>query len=286
VRTAVAAETCRLDQALARSFPDLSRTRARRLIAAGAVFVDGRRTRVAGRRIAPGDRLEVAEQTAGETGQALVVLYEDEALIAIDKPAGMPSTPTRVAAAGTALETLRSQLGERDGRRPRLWPVHRLDAGTSGVLVFARTRKAAADLSAAFRGGQVEKEYAALVAGRVAEEEGRVNLALRSVRGRAVVDPAGKPASTEWSVLARTGNCSLLRLRPNTGRMHQLRAHLGAVGHPVLGDRLYGGPPAARLMLHASALRLRHPQGGASIELSAPRPQELMGARSSVPVLT
>lgn len=272
---ALAGEKRRLDQALARSVPGLSRTGARRLIAAGAVFVNGHRTRVAGRLVAPGDRLEVSEQSVGAAEPPLVVLHEDAQLIAIDKPAGMPSTPTRVAAVGTALETLRAQLAARDGRRPRLWPVHRLDAGTSGVLVFTRDKNAAAALSEAFRVGRVEKEYVALVDGRMAEEEGRVELPLRTVRGRAVVDPAGKPALTDWSAIERSDERSLVRLRPLTGRMHQLRAHLSAVGHPIAGDRLYGGSPAPRLMLHASTLRLPHPKQGKFMNLTAPLPAEL-----------
>jgi 23S rRNA pseudouridine1911/1915/1917 synthase len=272
---AFAGEKCRLDQALAHSFPGLSRSRARRLIAAGAVFVNGRRMRVAGRLVAPGDRLQFSEPSAGAAEARLLVLYEDAQLIAVDKPAGMPSTPTRVAAVGTALETLRSELAARDGRRPRLWPVHRLDVATSGVLVFARDRKAAAALSAAFRAGHVEKEYVALVDGRGGDEHGCAELTLRTVRGRAVVDPTGKPARTDWSVIERGDERSLLRLRPHTGRMHQLRAHLAAIGHPVAGDRLYGGSSAPRLMLHASALRLPHPKHGTVLELGAPVPSEL-----------
>jgi 23S rRNA-/tRNA-specific pseudouridylate synthase len=164
----------------------------------------------------------------------------------------------------------------------RLWLVHRLDAPTSGVLLFAKTRTAAGVLGKAFQGRAVEKTYVARVAAGDAEsvlrsqESGEIDLPLRNVGGRAKVTAAGKPAQTKWRVLQRDADTMLLRLRPITGRLHQLRAHLHASGHSIVGDRLYGGPPASRLMLHAATLSVTHPRTGDHLEVTAPPPKGLM----------
>jgi len=249
----------RLDRALAGSVPGLSRGAARRLIAAVAVFLNGRRCSVASRQVRPGDRLRVTLTPQPAAAATLAVLYEDDVLIAVDKPAGMPSSATRDAAAGSAQAILEAQLRAGSGARPRLWLVHRLDAPTSGVLLFARTADAARALSADFAAGRVQKLYLTLVAGAPAVEQGRIDLPLRVARGRSVVADTGRPAATSWCVRRRAAACTLLEVTPHTGRMHQIRAHLAAIGHPVLGDRAYGGPPAPRLMLHAVALSFAHP---------------------------
>lgn len=191
-------------------------------------------------------------------------------MLAIDKPAGMPSSPTRQGAAGTAQHTLAAQLAQRDGRPPQLWVVHRLDTATSGVLVFATTRAAAAALSRVFHDRLAGKRYVALVAGQPAADAGHITLALAARGGRAVVDPRGRPAETDWTVLARDADRTRVALTPRTGRMHQLRAHLAAIGHPVIGDRLYGGPRHPRLLLHAERLTL--PLRGATLTITAPTP--------------
>lgn len=271
----------RLDRALAQLVPELSRGEARRLIAAGSVFVDGARCRVASRMVSAGARLRMAGETAETSPVTLPIVYEDVDCIAIDKPADMPAAPTRSAAAGTALDALADQLGRREGRRVRLWLVHRLDAPTSGVLLFAKTRVAAGTLGKAFQDRVVTKTYVARVDSAAetsplhGSESGHIALALRNVGGRAKVVADGKPARTEWQVLQRDGGTMLLQLRPITGRLHQLRAHLHASGHPIVGDRLYGGPPAPRLMLHAATLSFPHPRSGERIEISAPVPVEL-----------
>jgi RluA family pseudouridine synthase len=205
---------------------------------------------------------------------SLRILHEDADLVAIDKPAGMPSAPTRTAARGTAQTTLVAELRARDGRPTRLFVVHRLDAGTSGVLVFAKTRAAAATLGKAFADGAVEKTYVARVATAPTAGAGTIDLALATAGRKSVVDPKGRPARTGWERVAADARGALLRLRPETGRMHQLRAHLAAIGHPIKGDRLYGGPPAARLMLHAERLVVPHPRSGEPLALMAACPFE------------
>lgn len=252
----------RLDRAVAAAAA-ISRTAARDLIAAGAVFLNGRRCKVASRTVHSGDRLRVGSVPPAAAPAGLPILFEGDGLLAIDKPAGMPSAPTRTAASGTALTTLQAARGHRP-----LWLVHRLDAPASGVLLFATTRAAAAALSAAFRARQVEKRYLALVDGSPAAEAGVVEEALLARAGRAYVDRRGRPARTAWRVAERRGATTLLVVEPSTGRLHQIRAHLAAIGHPIVGDRVYGGSPAARLMLHARDLDVI--VAGRRVALSAP----------------
>jgi 23S rRNA pseudouridine1911/1915/1917 synthase len=272
----------RLDRVLARLLPDTSRGAARRLIADGRVFVDGRRCRVASRPVRAGNVLHVASAAAvadAESSGPPPILHEDAEVLAIDKPTGMASAPTRDGAAGTARDLVTEALRARKRGPARLWVVHRLDAATSGVLVFAKTRAAAAALSAAFAEGRVEKEYLARVGGVPGEAHGTIELAITTTGRRARVDPGGRRARTDWEVVASDAsdanhsgeaNGTLVRLRPHTGRTHQLRVHLAAIGHPILGDRTYGGLPALRLMLHAERLVVPHPRTGAPLELRSP----------------
>lgn len=260
---------------LARLFPDLSRGVARRAIRAGAVFVNDRRCRVAGRLVRPGDRLRLAAVRQAPIPAPLQILYEDDCLIAVDKPAGMPSAPTRTAATGSAQDALARQLRQRDGRSEPLWAVHRLDTETSGVLLFAKRRTAAARLSAAFRDRDVDKRYLALVAGHPATNGDCIALPLRGDGRLARVAPDGKPARTDWQVRRRNDATTLLAVHPHTGRMHQIRVHLQAIGHPVVGDRRYGGPAAARLMLHAERIDFPHPTDGRRIEIRSAPPTPL-----------
>jgi 23S rRNA pseudouridine1911/1915/1917 synthase len=256
----------RLDRAVAVTAA-ISRTAARALIAAGSVFLNGRRCKVASRTVRPGDRLQMSAAPSVSAPAAepagLPVLFEGQGVLAIDKPAGMPSAPTRQASAGTAL----AQLTIQRGGEP-LWLVHRLDAGASGVLVFATTRAAAAALSAAFRDQQVRKTYGALVDGIPTSPSGMIEHALAARAGRAYVDPHGRPARTAWRVDEARAATTLLAVEPSTGRLHQIRAHLAAIGHPIVGDRLYGGSPAPRLMLHARSIALS--LDGRAIEITAP----------------
>lgn len=261
--------------------PELSRGAARRLIAAGSVFVDGVRCRVASRTVRAGARLRIAGEAPETASITLSIVYEDAECVAIDKPADMPAAPTRSAASGTALDVLAEQLTQRDGRRVQLWLVHRLDAPTSGVLLFAKTSAAAAALGKAFQSRTVRKTYVARVGSGGAEsllrtdESGAIDLPLRNVGGRAKVADDGKAAHTEWRVLQRDDATMLVQLHPITGRLHQLRAHLHAVGHPILGDRLYRGPSAPRLLLHAATLSFPHPRTGERVEVAAPLPETL-----------
>ena len=261
----------RLDKVIAQLHPGTSRSQARRLIADGSVFVEGRRCRIASRLVHAGEHIRVSAAVAVAAGGPLTVVYEDDDCVAIDKPAGMPSAPTQTAAAGTALEVLQMQRRGPAGKCS-LWVVHRLDAATSGVLLFAKNRRAAAPLSAAVQGQLISKPYNARVGGRLESESGVIDLPLATRRGRAVVSKAGRPASTAWRVVHADESTTRLELQPRSGRLHQLRVHLQAIGHPVVGDRAYGGLPAARLMLHAWRLELpaSPTQGARCIEAPIP----------------
>jgi tRNA pseudouridine32 synthase / 23S rRNA pseudouridine746 synthase len=200
----------------------------------------------------------------------LALLHEDAHLILLDKPSGLLTVPAKPPGPADCLEArLRAAF-------PEALLVHRLDRDTSGVIAFARTRLAQRHLGWQFERRQVTKTYVARVAGRVAGEAGRIDWALACDwpnRPRQMVTPLGKPAVTDWEVIAREPGATRLRLRPLTGRSHQLRVHLAALGHPILGDPFYGDPGAApRLQLHAESLGFRHPLGGAHVAFRADTP--------------
>ena len=197
-------------------------------------------------------------------GDDIRLVHVDPDLLALDKPSGLLSVPGRGPdKADCAWARLRAL-------HPEALVVHRLDMGTSGLLLFARHLPAQQRLSRAFEQRQVHKVYEAVVAGLVADDGGEINLPLSCDwpnRPRQQVDhgPRGKPARTHWGVLSRdpAAGTTRLWLQPHTGRSHQLRVHLQALGHPILGDELYAPWPwvqaAPRLCLHARSLRLPHP---------------------------
>ncbi|MFT3665236.1 RluA family pseudouridine synthase [Piscinibacter sp.] len=203
-----------------------------------------------------------------------MILHADETLVVADKPAGLPSVPGRPAELHDCLWLrVRAQFAD-------ALVVHRLDMATSGLVLFARGIEAQRRLSRAFAQREVEKTYAAIVAGTVAADSGEIDLPLAADwpnRPRQIVDAErGKPSLTRWRVLERAAERTHLELSPLTGRSHQLRVHLAAVGHPILGDALYAPPAiaqaAGRLLLHASALRLAHPADGRSLHVVSPAP--------------
>jgi len=290
----------RLDRALAAlaaaAGVALSRRRARALLEQGAVWVEGRLVRAASRVVTAGQRIEVVvEDLAGEDQPAALepsrILYEDEALIAVDKPAGLPTQATATGARDTLLAALERLITAREGRRPYLALHHRLDRDTSGVIVLARDPRANAGLAAAFRERQAHKVYLALTlpGDPAAPPEQTIDAALRpTTEGHARrqrVDPTGDPARTLVRRLAVSPLAWWVEAQPLTGRMHQIRAHLAHAGTPLLGDRLYGGPqeiaghPVPRTMLHAARLTLPHPLTGALLTLDAPLPADLRALR-------
>lgn len=217
-----------------------------------------------------------------------LVIHEDAQLLVFNKPAGLAvqggSGVTR------SLEDLLAAFAKSNGKRPRL--VHRLDRETSGVLVAARTQPAAAFLSQAFASRDTIKTYLAIVCGGAPEPaNGEIDLALKKT-SRAGLDimeasPRGQSALTRYETLATAPNAALVRLQPETGRMHQLRAHLAAIGRPIAGDGKYGGlfrlggVEVPSLLLHAASLDLPHPDGGRR-RFSATPPDHFFAAARSL----
>ncbi|MFI4935027.1 MAG: RluA family pseudouridine synthase [Caulobacterales bacterium] len=216
-----------------------------------------------------------------------LVIYEDDQLVAFDKPAGLSSQGGRIAAA--TLDDLTQALAKAGGHRPRL--VHRLDRDTSGVILAAKTKPAAAFLGKALMGRRVKKTYLAIVTpGAPEPPQGRITTPLRRVsQGREVHmqpcepdHPDAESADTGYRTLAAGAEAALVELRPHTGRMHQLRVHMASIGHPIAGDARYGGTlvlggaAVPRLMLHAAALDFPHPAGGTR-RIEAGVPADLEG---------
>jgi len=202
----------------------------------------------------------------------LNILHSDEDLLVVDKPAGLLSVPGR-----ELPDSLQSRLKE---LHPESLLVHRLDMATSGVMVFARNKAAQRHLGLQFERRHTSKTYIARVAGHVAGESGRINLPLIADwpnRPRQMVSwEHGKPSLTDWEVIFRGENSTRLALHPITGRSHQLRVHCWAIGHPILGDRIYAldeiFEAAPHLQLHAQKLGLRHPKDGTHISFETACP--------------
>ena len=290
-----AGETERLDRVVARHFPGASRQRLGELFAAGAVRVDGRVAKK-GDRARPGATVAVAQPPVTAealrvvadpaAAERLAILHVDDELVVVAKPAGMPSQPLRAGELGTAASGIVARFPEcaavaddlRDGGL-----VHRLDIGTSGALVAARTRAGWQRLRAAFGAGQVDKTYLALTEalpmGRGCDEP----LAQRGKK--VVVDyTEGLPASTTWDIERVLGERRLVRCHATTGRMHQIRVHLATCGAPIVGDVLYGGQPFDGLVeffLHAAELRLPTARG-ALLAITAPLPADRLAVLASL----
>ena len=261
----------------------ISRGEARRALDAGSVFLEGRRCKVAGRLVWPGQRVMVNLEEGGRAAALPAPLdrarlvYADADLVAVDKPAGVPAQPTLTTDRGTLPELVAALLGA------PVTIVHRLDRETSGVTVLARTKGAAATLSEAFRAGTPEKTYLALCARTPAPPEGRIDAPLGKDPARAGlrrVDPRGDAAATRYRTLRAGPGGALVEARPETGRTHQIRVHLAHLGAPLLGDARYGGPRRVgelaipRVMLHAIRLELAHPTTGARMAFEAPVPED------------
>jgi 23S rRNA pseudouridine1911/1915/1917 synthase len=279
----------RLDAVIAR-LTGLPRAEVQRAITAGRVSVDGRQ-RARSYRLAGGELLTLdlppEEPLAPEPGR-LPIRYRDAQVLVVAKPAGMVVHPTERRRTGTLVNQLLGMgvdLAQAGGPlRPGI--VHRLDAGTSGLLVVAVTNEAFLTLRGMFTRHDVDRGYLALVRGSPLTDLFGVEAPLGRRGGRMVVDRAqGRAAATEAAVRERLPRATLLEVRPRTGRTHQIRVHLAAAGHPIIGDRAYGGAgdDARRLgltrpFLHAFSLAFDHPTTGRRIELEEPLPGDLNDA--------
>lgn len=249
---------CRLDEALAKLFDALSKSEARRIIDRGGCSVNSSMVRVASRQVRCGDRLEVGVMEQGRFKELTLppeaLLHEDDQLIAVNKPAGINSQRTPYQLKGT-LEYWVAEYFRSQGINEPARVVHRLDRGTSGVMVFPKHKKAAAWLSLRFHDSDVEKTYLALVRGRPEQECWHEYGAIGKIApARYGIVEGGRSAETSFRLLAASAEYSLIEARPVTGRTHQIRVHLAACGLPIVGDATYGGDPAARMLLHCSSL--------------------------------
>jgi 23S rRNA pseudouridine1911/1915/1917 synthase len=285
----LAAEPGRLDVVVAR-LTGAPRADVQRAIAAGAVLVDGE-TRPKSFHLAGGERLTVAlltDEPLAPEGPPVPIRFEDEHLAVLAKPPGVLTHPSASRRRGTLVNRLLGMgipLAPAGGDlRPGI--VHRLDAGTSGLIVVAKTDPAFAVLRERFRLHEVERRYLALVRGAIATETFAVEAPLGRRAARIVVDPTeGRHAETRFEVRRRLPRATLLEAAPTTGRTHQIRVHLAAVGHPILGDRRYGGGlqdaralGLERPFLHSWRIRLEHPITGRPIRVEEPLPEDLRRA--------
>ena len=286
----------RLDQALAAALPQYSRARLQQWIAAGVVLLAGQPAGRASQRVAGGEPVSLrAEFEVDHSVKAealpIAIVYEDDAVLVLDKPPGMVVHP----GAGNRAHTLQNALLAHDpqlARVPRAGLVHRLDKDTSGLLVVARTPESHRRLVQALQEREVERRYLALVlgaptgGGTVDQPIGRH----RSVRTRMAVRSDGRTAITHYRIAERFRAHTLLAVQLETGRTHQIRVHLGHIGHPVVGDQTYGSrrrlvahasPPLnaalaafRRQALHAQKLAFEHPVSGHEIAFEAPIPAD------------
>jgi len=283
----------RLDLALIGRHPELSRRKAREVIEKGQVSVAGETVLDPGRAVPEGaePRWDPNRRALPRARITLPLLYRDDAVLVVDKPAGLLAVPAPAEpAADTALARVRDYVRHLTPRRPYVGIVHRIDRDTSGALAFALTPLAREALRALFREHRIERRYAALVEGTPPDDSGLVDLPIHEeyAGGRRRVARGGEPslpALTRWKVVERFPRAALLEVELETGRQHQIRVHLAHLGIPVLGDPVYlgsrtGRPPVAvaRQMLHAHLLAFVNPLTGAPVRVECPLPEDFRRA--------
>ena len=290
----------RLDRALADALPEHSRTEITAWIREGRVLVAGE-TRAAKSKVAGGEAVQVVVPPPKPTHLVpqeipLEIVFEDDALVVVNKPSGLTVHPGAGQPDGTLANALvwrwrdLPELGGSD--RPGI--VHRLDKETSGVIVVARTEAAQRSLSEAFAARTVAKTYLACVHGLPRDDSGHVDAPIGRMpnhRTKMAIRAGGREAQTGWHVVERMPRHALVRCHPRTGRTHQIRVHLKHIGHPILGDGLYGLPGhpgeehTQRLMLHAHRLELPHPTTGERVAFEAPLPPEFEATLAALRLL-
>lgn len=278
----------RLDYFLSKRIPQLSRSRAKSLIADGFVTVDEEfckpAYRLRGGEVVAGSYPDAPVETVEPEDVPLTLYYEDEHVVVVEKPAGMLTHPTEDETTSTLVNALLHHCGTLApvGAPFRPGIVHRLDRGTSGILVVARSELAHRSLVGQFSERTTGRIYTALVSGVPAQTSGLIDAPI----GRSASDPtrfavsplAPKEALTEYWVEKKYGDVTLVRLRLRTGRTHQIRVHLSYIGHPILGDGIYGGSVdlIGRPALHAHSLSFDHPATGARMCFVSPLAGDLM----------
>jgi 23S rRNA pseudouridine1911/1915/1917 synthase len=286
----------RLDLALIGRHPELSRRKARDVIEKGQVTVDGRTALEAGELVGAEAALlwDPNRKARSRVRSTIRLLYEDEEVLVVDKPAGLLAVPTAPEAPeDSGLARVQDYVARLRPRHPYVGVVHRLDRDTSGALAFALTPAARAGLRDLFRAHRIERRYAALVHGSPGGEAGLVDRPIYDVyeAGRRRLARAGEPsheARTHWRVVERFPAGALLEIELETGRQHQIRLHLAHLGLPIVGDLVYGDPrrrteaAAPRQMLHARRLGFAHPSTGVQVSVESPLPEDFRHALASL----
>jgi 23S rRNA pseudouridine1911/1915/1917 synthase len=276
----------RLDKFIGESCPELSRTHAQKLIAEGLITVNGRVAK-ASLKLNTGDKVDIVipptpPSRLSPEAMPLNIIYEDDDLLVVDKPAGLTVHPAPGHPGHTLVNAILAHYPHLvdigDSLRPGI--VHRLDKDTSGVMLVAKNRAAQAKLAEQFKAHSVSKSYLVLVKGKLTPENGIIEAAIGrdpQHRQRMAVVSRGREARTEYRVIRYIGNYSLLEITPETGRTHQIRVHLAAIGFPVVGDATYGvkSPHLPRQFLHASKIGFNLPLTGKYVEFESKLPPDL-----------
>jgi len=294
----------RLDQFLAERLPEslaqpVSKGKARKLIVAGAVYLNGKRVRIASKELIPGARIEAyvdvnrlySDETSKDRAFEMTlerILFEDEYLIVVNKPAGLPTQPTLDEARDNLFAALKRYLTKEGEPEPYLALHHRLDRDTSGVVLFVKGREANAGVAEFFSKHLAQKTYNALTHGAKAGVKVPEHWTIENYLGKAriagkrakftAVRSGGDHAQTEFQLLERLTRGFWVEARPITGRTHQIRVHLSEYGLPILGDSFYGAREgsAARVMLHAACLTFPHPIHKVEIKVQSPLPEDFL----------
>ena len=285
-------EPVRLDVFLSATGENFSRSFARRLAEEGLATVNGTKKKPS-YMLNEGSVVEFSAPGVDDTQEGFedLVLYEDKALLAVCKPAGLAVHPN---AANWEINPQAALLGEptlvsmifsarpemAKGGLERLGLVHRLDRDTSGLMLLAKTAEAQKALSDGFRERLMEKTYIGVVAGIPAKRKGSIDAPIGRASGfkKIKVWEYGREALTEYAVKEKGKTCALLEIHPQTGRTNQIRIHLAHIGHPIMGDKLYGGPAAPRMLLHSLSLGFSHPSTGKKTMLEAKLPEDFKKA--------
>lgn len=276
----------RLDSFVSRMRPDISRSRIQRLIRENSILVNNKPAKVAGR-LQPNDEVQITlplDKSPYPIPEymPIKILYEDDDVLVIDKPPGLSVHPSPGQPRGTLVNALLAHYPNLEDVGDKLRPgiVHRLDANTSGVLVVAKTDEAHQNISKQFKERSTRKTYVAVVLGYPNPDEGIIEAPIgrsRRNRKRMEISESGRDATTHYHTLQYYKGYTMLEIKPETGRTHQIRVHLSSIGHPVAGDLIYGGKSAllSRQFLHASRLEIKLPSSGNLAEFSSPLPSDL-----------
>ncbi len=274
----------RLEDFLFRKFPTLSKMYLREIIKEGSCKIDGS-VKDRGFKLYTGNKIEIEVDLSAQTSMIpealpLEIVFEDDEIIVINKAAGMLVHPTKGVRSGTLLNALAYHLNYKQERNfeefVRAGLVHRLDRKTSGLIVIAKNLRSLSILSKHFQRRLVDKCYFARVQGLVIEDSGVINAPIGKDEEKRIwhISDNGKPSETTYRVIERRDNSTLLEMKPVTGRTNQLRLHCAHIGHPIIGDDLYGGEEFPRLCLHAYKLTFWHPNGTERMEFETELPPD------------